>query len=298
MNIYLIISLIANLLLMGFMLAFMYSLYMKDKQYDRDRRAMHVDATRTIEDAHKKAKQIIENAVDKARDTLLNTEYIKEDVMKDLERNLQDVSEATVKLLRDNALSFSKDYKVMLESIQVEHAKMLEEARAALKEIEQAKRNMQEDIAVQTKQILDEAHKSMEAETNKFDTEFRQLLETTKKEYMEKAETTLSALEKIPEQELTEFHEVLKKETLSAQQLLGKRVSDLFTEAEKEVAGYKEQRMREIETELSTVTGAVVEEVLGRKLTANDQEKLIMDALNHAKAEGVVGQASVVKPSV
>lgn len=290
MNIYLIISLVANLLLMGFMLAFMYSLYMKDKQYDRDRRVMHVDATRTIEDAHKKAKQIIENAVDKARQTLLSTEYIKEDVMKDLERNLQDVSEATVKLLRDNALSFSKDYKVMLESIQVEHAKMLEEARAALKDIESAKQTMQEDMITQTKQILDNTHKDLEADSAKFDTEYRELLETTKKEYMEKAEATLSALEKIPEQEMTEFKDILKKETLSAQQLLSTRVSDLFSQAEQEVADYKQQRMREIEAEISQVTGSVVEEVIGRKLTSSDQEKLIMDALARAKADGVVGR--------
>lgn len=288
MDIYLVISLVANLVLMAFLLVFMYSVYLHDKQFDKDRKALHLDASRSIEDAHKRAKDIIESAVDRAKDTLLKTEYIREDLIKDLEHNLQNVSDATVKMVREEAVEFNREYKTLLESIQVEHAKMLEEARGALQEVEYLKKEFHTDLQNEVKQVLDEAHKSVTAETLKFDEEYTKLLKETRQEYLAKAEETLKILEKIPEQEITEFREILKTETVSAQKLLGNRINDLFAAAEKEVDLYKQQRMQEVEEKVQTLTSSVLEEVLGKKLSKSDQESLVIKSLEKAKVEGAL----------
>ncbi len=289
MDIYLVISLVANLVLMAFLLVFMYSVYLHDKQFDKDRKALHLDASRSIEDAHKRAKDIIESAVDRAKDTLLKTEYIREDLIKDLEDNLQNVSDATVKMVREEAVEFNREYKTLLESIQVEHAKMLEEARGALQEVEYLKKEFHTDLQNEVKQVLNEAHKSVTAETLKFDEEYTKLLKETRQEYLVKAEETLKILEKIPEQEITEFREILKTETVSAQKLLGNRINDLFAAAEKEVDLYKQQRMQEVEEKVQTLTSSVLEEVLGKKLSKSDQESLVIKSLEKAKNEGTIG---------
>lgn len=282
---YLLISLLANIVLMIFLLVFMYSMYMHDKQLDKDRKTIHIDATKSIEEAHKRAKQIIESAVERAKDTLLKTEYIREDVIQDLDKNLQNVSEATVSMLRNEALSFNKEYKVMLETIQVEHAKMLEEARGALKEVEYLKKDLHDGLQAQVKEILESAKKNLTKDSETFDHEYVALLESTKNEYITSAKETLAKLEKIPENELVEFQNILKTETLSAQKILGERINTLFTAAEKEVSVYKEQRMQEIEKQIQSLTGKVLEEVVGKKLTRSDQEKLVMQSLELAKTE-------------
>ncbi len=285
---YLLISLVANLVLMIFLLLFMYSMYMHDKQLDKDRKTIHIDATKSIEDAHKRAQQIIENAVERAKDTLLKAEYIREDVISDLDKNLHDVSESTVTMLRSEALRFNKEYKTMLETIQVEHAKMLEEARGALKDIEYLKRDLHDGLQIEVKEIMTIAKKNLEDESKKFDSEYVSLLESTKDQYLQSAQETLSKLEKIPENELIEFQNILKTETLSAQKILGSRINELFSAAEKEVVTYKEQRMKEIDTQIASITGSVLEEVVGKKLTKSDHELLIMKSLEKAKIEGMI----------
>jgi hypothetical protein len=285
---YLFISLLANLVLMIFLLVFMYSIYMHDKQLDKDRKAIHIDASKSIEDAHKRAKNIIEGAVERAKDTLLKTEYIREDVIRDLDKNLHNVSEATVGMLRNEALSFNKEYKIMLETIQVEHAKMLEEARSALKEVEYLKKDLHEGLQVQIKDILESTKKSISEESQKFDAEYVDLVTSTKEEYLKTSRETLSKLEKIPENELIEFQNILKTESVAAQKILGERINELFTAAEKEVSSYKDQRMKEIDSQITAVTGRVLEEVVAKKLTRSDQEALIMKSLEMAKTEGLV----------
>ncbi len=286
MDTYLLISLIANLVLMVFLLVFMYSVYMHDKQFDKDRKALHLDASRSIEDSHKRAKEIVEQAVSRAQDILLKTQYIRDDIIKNLEHNLSDVSDATVKMVREEALSFNQEYKTLLESIQVEHAKMLEEARSALQDVEYLKKEFHTDLMSEVKLVLEEAHKSVAAETDKFDAEYAQLLSQTKQEYMAKAEEALKILERIPEQEMKEFKEVLQKESLSAQKLLGNRINELFSAAEKEVDAYKQQRISEVKTQLESATETILEEVIGKKLSRQDHEVLVMKALDKVKLEG------------
>lgn len=296
MESYLLISLLANLVLMAFLLMFMYSVYLRDKQFDRDRRALHVDASKSIEDAHKRAKVIIENAVERAKDTLLKTEYIREDIIKDLDQNLEDISQATVGMVRNEALTFNKEYKTLLESLQVQHAKMLEEARASLKDIEFLKRDLHENLQSQMQEVLHKAQGKLDEQTQEFDTEYATLLETTKNEYLKRAEQTLQKLEKIPEQELDEFRSVLKTETVSAQKMLGKRIDELFLAAEKEVDAYKKSRLEEIDQEIQGITGSVVEEVLNKKLTKADQETLVLQSLEKAKKDGLFPAKNEIQP--
>ncbi len=287
MNTYLTISLIANLGLMAFLLMVMYSIYMRDKQFDRDRRALHLDATKSIEDAQKRARDIVESAVDRARDILVNTEYLKEDIVKNLERDLNDVSEATVKLLRNEALNFNKEYKILVESIQVEHAKMLEEAREALKEVEYVKENLQDEMKTQMKAVLEDAQKKLTEETTTFEQEYKELLAQTKQEYMTKAEEVLTVLGKIPETEMAEFQNILREQTVSAQKVLGDRIAELFAGAEKEVEQYRKQRLEEMKESFATITTRLLEDIVGKKLTKADHEQLVMQALEKAKAESV-----------
>lgn len=266
----------------------MYSLYSKDKQYDNERRRMHLDSSKSIEDAHKKAKSIIEQAVDKARDTLVHTQYIREDLIKNLESDLNDVSEATVKLLRDEALSFNKEYKEMLENIQLEHAKMLEEARLALKDVEYSRQTLQADMETQVKDILSKSHQSLEAESVTFNDEYKQAMEATKKEYMVKATEVLKVLETIPETELESFKQTLQQEASTARESLQKQITELFASAEKEVDTYKQQRMHEVEQSVAQATAEILEEALAKKLTKSDQEALVISALEKAKVDGVL----------
>jgi hypothetical protein len=176
METYLLISLLANLILMVFLLIFMYSVYLHDKQFDRDRRQLHLDASKSIEEAHTRAKEIIEHAVERAKDTLLKTEYIREEVIKDLDHSLHEVSEATIEMLKNEAVSFNKEYRTMLESIQVEHAKMLEEARASLKEVEFLKKDLHEGLQSQMQSVLDSAQKNLSEQTTSFYEEYVKLL--------------------------------------------------------------------------------------------------------------------------
>lgn len=86
--------------------------------------------------------------------------------------------------------------------------------------------------------------------------------------------------------ELEDFKETLKKETLDSQKIVEGKIEQGYQMAEKELEDYKAERLKKIEDEIYNIIQNVSKEVLGKTLSLQEHEQLVIEALEKAKKEG------------
>lgn len=88
--------------------------------------------------------------------------------------------------------------------------------------------------------------------------------------------------------DLKGFKEILKKETIASQKIVGEKIEEDYKNVEQEVQVYKKEQLKKVEDHIYSVLQAVSKLVIGRALSTEEHERLIIDALNRAKTEGVI----------
>lgn len=272
---FILLSFLGGLFLLSFAVAFLFYIYSKDKEYDRQRNKIYQNSDKSIEEAHEKAKRIIDQAVVKAQETLKTTEYIRQDLTQSLEEQIQEVASATINLLRTQSLEFGKQYKTILEQSSNLNLQVLQDEKSA-----------RESLQKELEGLKDQMVKSLESESLEFGNQYRQMLSSVLVSFNEKAKLAMEKIESIPENELEDFKKILEKETVASQDVIGKRINEAFEKAQSEIDAYRQAQMKIIEQQTKTITSKVLKEVLGRSLNESDQEKLILEALQQAKSEG------------
>ena len=121
----------------------------------------------------------------------------------------------------------------------------------------------------------------------KISNSYAEMLAGAKKEFSVKIEEVVGTIDKTGFDILTEFKEALKVSQLSSQQILQKRINDGFDRAQEEINAYKREKFRLIEENADKIMLKLSEDVLGKVVSLEDHEKLIFEALNKIKEEGV-----------
>ena len=88
-------------------------------------------------------------------------------------------------------------------------------------------------------------------------------------------------------QELKDFKEIIKKETYASQKIVEQKIEQQYAETEQEIEAYKEDRIKKVEDEIYNILQNVAKVVLGKAISLQDHEQLVIDALNKAKTEKV-----------
>lgn len=86
-------------------------------------------------------------------------------------------------------------------------------------------------------------------------------------------------------QELSDFKEILEKETIASQKIIGERLDAEYETVRKEILSYKSQELRKVDESIYTLIKQVSEMVLGKALSLEDQQKLILDSLEKVKGD-------------
>lgn len=110
-----------------------------------------------------------------------------------------------------------------------------------------------------------------------------------KKEYLQEINDTFAGLEKEGKKNMEEFQVLLKKEGLSHKTFFDQKLEQEFESAKAEIEGYKKLKMEEAEKLINSSVNKLAIEVLGKAIPAKDQERLVIEALEKAKKDGLFG---------
>lgn len=129
--------------------------------------------------------------------------------------------------------------------------------------------------------------KLLQNKSNEINDWYKKVLDSVKQEHAQKAEESLKSVEGIVDQQLQDFRQILKKETIESEQIVSQRVNSEYTKVHQEIEQYKAQKIQEINLATNQVIHQITEEVLGKAIPLEDHQKLILDALEKAKTEGL-----------
>jgi len=88
--------------------------------------------------------------------------------------------------------------------------------------------------------------------------------------------------------DLKDFREILKKETFASQKIVETKIEETYKAAQKEIEDYRTERLKKVEGQIYEIIKSVSMLALGKTLSLQDHEQLIIDALEKAKKEEAV----------
>lgn len=165
--------------------------------------------------------------------------------------------------------------------------KAVDSAKHILFETEYVKQDITKEMQDSLSKVADETIKMVQGRSSESEKEFRIVVDEIKKDFAAEASKKLSAIEQIARDETEDFKTILRRETVSSQEIIGKKIGDDFQEVQKEIDTYKHIKLAEIDRNILVIVRQVVKEVLGSSLTLPIHEDLVIKSLEEAKKTGI-----------
>lgn len=160
-----------------------------------------------------------------------------------------------------------------------------EKSREMLSQFEELKidhgKALNEHLATLYQTALNEFAKSIES----FESSYKATFEEQKAEYEKKVNQSLKDLQDISGKELEEYSKSLKKDSLNSQVYIGAKIQEEVDKANVEIEDYKARKFKAIDVSISKVVEKVTTAVLGRSLTSQDHEQLVLQSFEEAKKD-------------
>lgn len=112
---------------------------------------------------------------------------------------------------------------------------------------------------------------------------YRHAIEHEKAENIRTLQDVSSTLKKELVSEIEEFKETLAQETISSQEMVREKVRSEYSEIEEDLKSYKEEQLKKIDAGIYTILAQVSKDVLGKALSLQDHQDLVMKSLEDAK---------------
>ncbi len=189
-----------------------------------------------------------------------------------------------------NALQ--KEADIVLEDAHKRAMHIIDEANRKAMEIvssseaynTEAKQALQQNLAAVTKAETDQINRV----GNEMLETYRETLQDVKKEGDEVIATISKDLEQKASAEVAEFAEAVKQGTIASQKIIQDRLNAEFQTAKQEVDSYKQAQMKKAQDEILELVRFLTESAIGKGLTIEQHQTLVTEALEEAKAQGVI----------
>lgn len=165
--------------------------------------------------------------------------------------------------------------------------KAVESAKHILFETEYVKQDITKEMQDSLSKVAEETIKMVQGRSSESEKEFRIVVDEIKRDFAAEASKKLTAIEQIARDETDDFKDILRRETVSSQAIIGKKIGDDFQEVQAEIDAYKRAKFTEIDHNIQVVIKQVVKEVLGSSLNVPIHEELVIKSLDEAKKTGI-----------
>lgn len=164
------------------------------------------------------------------------------------------------------------DPKVVLEKAQQKSEAILEDAHIKARDII----NKADEFLVKQQEVLS---KDLEKVNDIYVKEYQKQLASI-------ISTSAKVLENVPNdvktfmvQAVDDFRVALSQEVAKAQSETSKAMQDAYKKAQEDIDKYKEVRMRQIDASAAELVAVVTRKVLGKEISTDEHEKLVVKAL-------------------
>lgn len=183
----------------------------------------------------------------------------------------------------DNSLELVQQAQKQANAI-VERA--VESAKHILFETEYIKHDITKEMQDSLQKVAEETIKMVQGRSAESEKEFRTIVDEIKTDFAKEASQKLDAIEKVTKEETDDFKNILRQETLGAQEVIGRKINEDFESVRREIADYKKTKLDEIEKNIHAILRQVILDAVGAGATLQVQEDLIMQSLENAKKTG------------
>ncbi len=111
-------------------------------------------------------------------------------------------------------------------------------------------------------------------------------VESMRREYGRTAEDAIKGMADAARGSIRQFEESLKDQTTRYEGILKQQVQDGFMSAQKDITDYKRKSLQRVEQGIYHILNLVTKSVLGKALSLEDQQDVVIHALDEAKEQG------------
>ncbi len=184
-----------------------------------------------------------------------------------------------------------KKAQTVIEDAHKKAKEILDEASEKSKQIiasaDHSKIDLDNELKGSIRETAGKGIKLLEDQSQNVSKAYQETFEEVKVQFIKQVKDTLGKVQEAGETGLQEFRVALKDQQLTSQYYIEKRLNQEFDQAQKEVARYKDEQMRRVEDSVDRIILRLSEEVLGKAISLEDHEKLILESLSKAKEEGL-----------
>lgn len=164
------------------------------------------------------------------------------------------------------------------------------EARAhqILLEADNTKKNIEQEYNQALNQVVNNNSREISNDSIKLLTEYKASLTGLKNKYLTEIEAMIAKMESSMQTEFSQFQTVLEKDTKQAENILGSNITAELEKTKLELENYKKAQVAKINEMVGNIVVKIARDIIGKTITPQEHEKLIMEALEQAKKEGVL----------
>lgn len=177
-----------------------------------------------------------------------------------------------------------------LESSRKESLRIVEEANKKAGELLQQTGVTKQAIETELTRLMQDFAQKETQRVGDVSTEligaYKAMMDSTKQQYGSAMAATAKEMAGTAQQSLTLFEQFLKDQTTRYEGTLARQVQEGFMSAQKEISDYKRESLRKVEDAIYRIINLVTKSVLGKALSLEDKQDLVVHALDEAKKEG------------
>lgn len=152
-----------------------------------------------------------------------------------------------------------------------------------------------QNLNSESRKLLDESLQTLikhqtsyfEKASQDFLEEYKKELNSLKENSVKIAQNTSKAIEEDTKREIEDFDNVLARETFASQKIVEEKIEDDYAKAQKEVQDYKNEMLKKIDSRIYKILENISKAAIGRSIPLAQHEKLIIEALEKAKKDGL-----------
>jgi len=184
-----------------------------------------------------------------------------------------------------------KKGEAIIASANVKAAEMLAIAAEKSKEIiaktEILRADFEESLKKDFGESIAKSVGGLESKSHELSGSYDQLFLEVKDEVIKLMHETLKKIEETGNIGLMEFKSSLKEQQQSSVFYIQKRLNQEFENAHLEIKTYKDEQLRKVEESIDRIVLRLSEDIIGRAISLENHERLVLEALNKAKEEGI-----------
>lgn len=161
----------------------------------------------------------------------------------------------------------------------------VEKAEGFIHDVAAIKANIESRAAHMLNDSLEKHKKAFDNLFQQIFSQYKTEFESLKKSMEQEVDTSVEDFEEFAKSEIAELKEDAEKKNALIQRYLQQKIDAEFELARKEIAAFKQQEFQRVSRQIQDQVARITREVLHLSIPTDQQERLILDALEKAKKE-------------